>query len=76
MHGPHTETLILRLSRKVNLFNTVTQFFFFFFSLVHSDASVGSLSAFITRLVVRNLFSRSLKSMPENLGTELSWNLS
>lgn len=80
VHGPHTETLMLRLSRKVNLFNTVIQFFFFFLvfslSLLQSNAAAGSLSALTMRLVVRNLFNCSLKPMPEDLGTELNWNLS
>lgn len=79
VHGPHTETLMLRLSRKVNLFNTVIQFCFFWFfslSLLQSNAAASSLSALTMHLVVRNLFSCSLKPMPENLGTELNWNLS
>lgn len=81
VHGPHTDTLMLRLSWKVNLFNTVIQVFFFFFlvfslSLLQSNAAAGSLSALTMHLVVRNLFSCSLKPVPENLGTELNWNLS
>lgn len=65
----HTQTLMLRRSQKVNIFNTVTQFFF---SLLHSNAATGSLSVLIMHLVVRNPFSCSLKSVPENLGTELN----